>query len=91
MEMKELGKCSATETHVKKSIMMGIPCPLIYVVHFWQEEVRVRFHHILGILGLFVQIRGPFFLRDLGFSYSDLHAEGIRVSGFLGFKRERSR
>ena len=31
------------------------------------------------------------FLRDLGFSYSDQHEEGIRVSGFFGFKRERTR
>ena len=90
--MEELEKCNVIEIHVNKSIMMGIPCPPICVVHFWKEEVRVRFHHIIGISGIFGKIRGPFFfLRDLGFSYSDLHAEGIRVSGFLGFKRERSR
>ena len=91
MEMEELEKCNVIEIHVNKSIMMGIPCPPICVVHFWKEEVRVRFHHILGILGIFGKIRGPFFLRDLGFSFLDQHEEGIRVFGFLGFKRKISR
>ena len=61
IERKELGKCRVTEAHVKKPMMMGISCPLICIIQFWQDEIRVRFHRILGIPKIFGKTRGPFF------------------------------
>ena len=88
MEMKEFGKCNATETHVKKSIMMGIPCPPICVVHLWQEDVRVRFYHIIGISGIFDKIRGPCFY-EIWFFHIQINTR--KVLEFLDFWVSRGR